>query len=119
MSFENSAGLGVVNHYGPRAVGGTEGVVKTEGVMNEFMEDLDSPQIDFGFPKVDGKAYVTEVDTTLLGGTVTAITIGGVDVTSATPEAPVQIPDGNTGVIVFTGGNGTGKALIKYKTYSL
>jgi hypothetical protein len=73
----------------------------------------------FGFPVTNGKAYVTEVDVSLAGGTITAITIGGVDVTSATPEAPVQIPDGNTGVVVLTGGNGTGKYLIVYKKYPL
>lgn len=119
MSFENSAGLGVANHYGARKVGGTEGVVKTAGVVQEFMEDLDSERIGYGFPVVNGQAYVTEVDTTLLGGSVSAITIGGVDVTAATPEAPVQIPDGNSGVIAYTGGDGTGKALIKFKKYSL
>lgn len=119
MSFENSAGLGVNNHFGPRAVGGTEGVTKTFGVDNEFLQDLDTDGLDFGFPVVNGTAYVTEADVSLAGGTITAIEIGGVDVTSATPEAPVQIPADNTGVIELTGGDDTGKVLIKFKKYPL
>jgi|15BtaG_2_1085339.scaffolds.fasta_scaffold00697_8 hypothetical protein len=118
-TYESGSGLNVNNHYGAREVGGTEGVVGTEGVSNEFMEDLDNSQLGFGFPVTNGQAYVTEADVSLLGGTITAISIGGVNVTAATPEAPVQIPADNTGVIVYTGSNGTGKALIKYKKYSL
>jgi hypothetical protein len=117
--YESGSGLNVNNHYGPRTTGGTEGLVKTEGVSNEFMEDLDNTDLSFGFPFTDGTAWVTEVDVSQLGGTITAITIGGVDVTAATPEAPVQIPAANSGVIVYTGSNGTGKSLIKFKKYSL
>lgn len=119
MSFENTAGLGVSNHFGPRAVGGTEGVVRTSGAVNEFFQDLDSAGLAFGFPVVNGQAYVTEADVSLAGGTITAILIGGVNVTAATPEAPVLIPAENTGVIVLTGGDGTGKYMIGYKKYPL
>lgn len=122
MGFESNTGLNVNNHYGPRDTGGTEGIVKTEGVSNEFMQDLDAGGLSFGFPvPLTGQDsyYVTEADVSLAGGTITAITIGGVDVTAATPEAPVEIPAGNTGVVVLTGGDGTGKYLIRYKKYSL
>lgn len=119
MAYEDSAGLNVNNHYGPRNSGGTEGVTKTEGVMNEFAKDLDSTGLSFGFP-VPGTGkpslYVTEVDISQVTGTVTAQTIGGVDVSGATPEAPVEIAPGNTGVIVLTGATG-GTALMKYKKY--
>lgn len=118
MSFENTAGIGVSNHYGARAVGGTEGVLNTLGAVKEFMYDLDGEGLDFGFPLTNGKAYVVECDISLVSGTVTAQTIGGVDIAGATQEAPVQIPDGNTGVIALTGATG-GKALIKYKVYAL
>lgn len=119
MAFENSAGLGVNNHFGPRSSGGTEGVVKTEGIVNEFVKDLTGAGLDFGFPvPFTGQAsvFVTEVDVSQVIGVVTAQTIGGVDVSAATPEAPVEIAPGNTGVIVLTGGTG-GTALIKYKKY--
>tara|TARA_R110000744_G_scaffold91073_2_gene176844 strand:- start:3286 stop:3648 length:363 start_codon:yes stop_codon:yes gene_type:complete len=120
MSFENNNGIGVNNHYGARVTGGTEGVTRTDGVLNEYFHDLDGADtLDFGFQVVDGSAYVTEADVSLAGGTITAILIGGVNVTAATPEAPVLIPNANTGVIVLTGGNGTGKYMIGYKKYPL
>lgn len=121
MSYENTAGLGVSNHYGPRTTGGTEGVVGTEGVRNEFQKDLTIDGLDFGFPvpKAGNPSYwVTMVDTSQVEGAVTAETIGGVDVSGATPEAPVEIDSDNTGVIVLTGSTG-GKVLIAYNKYSL
>lgn len=118
-TYESGSGLNVNNHYGARATGGTEGVTSTDGVINEFFQDLDETDLAFGFPVTNGSAYVTEADVSLAGGTITAIVIGGVDVTAATPEAPVLIPDANTGVIVLTGGNGTGKYMIGYKKYPL
>ena len=48
MGYENSAGLGVNNHYGPRTSGGTEGIVGTVGALNEYVKDLD----DAGFSDV-------------------------------------------------------------------
>lgn len=120
MSFENNNGLNVNNHYGARVVGGTEGVTKTSGVGNEWFHDLDGADtLYFGFPVTDGSAYVTEADVSLAGGSVTAISIGGVNVTSATPESPVLIPALNTGVVTLTGGDGTGKFMIGYKKYPL
>ena len=120
MGYEANTGLGVNNHYGPRDTGGTEGIVKSEGVDNEFMQDLDETGLSFGFPvplATQESYFVTEVDTSQVTGTVTAETIGGVDVSSATPEAPVEIDDTNTGVVVLTGSTG-GKVLIKYKKYA-
>lgn len=118
MGFEKSAGLGVSNHYGPRALGGTEGVTNTLGTIKEFYVDLDGDSLAFGFPVKNGKAYVVECDISQATGTVTAQTIGGVDISGATLEAPVQIPAANTGVLVFTGATG-GKVLIRYKHYAL
>ena len=121
MGFESNTGLGVNNHYGPRDTGGTEGVTRTEGVTNEFLKDLDSGGLSFGFPSpATGKpsVWVTEVDLSQVDGSVTAETVGGVDVSGATPEAPVEIAAGNSGVVALTGSTG-GKVLIKYKKYSL
>jgi len=118
MAFEDSAGINVSNFYGPRDSGGTEGTVKTEGVMNEYMEaPASTDQIGFGFPVTDGSAYVTECDVSQLTGVITAQTIGGVDISAATPEAPVQVPNANTGVVAMTGAT-AGTVLIKYKKYS-
>lgn len=121
MPWGTGSGLNVSNWYGARDTGGTEGVTKTEGVMNEFMKDLDETGLSFGFPVPwtgQDSYWVTEVDISQVTGTVTVQTIGGVNVAAATPEAPVAIPAGNTGVIVLTGATG-GKVLIKYKKYPL
>lgn len=115
MPFENTAGLGVNNHYGPRPTGGTEGVINTSGTNNEFMIDLDGEGLALGFPVTDGSAYVTIVDTGV--SDATTFTIGGVNVASASDAAPVLIPDGNTGVIVTDGT--TGKVLVTFNKYAL
>lgn len=49
MGYENSAGIDVSNHYGPRVTGQTGGVIKTEGGKNQLSiqfggEDMGSPQ---------------------------------------------------------------------------
>lgn len=115
MSFEDSAGLGVNNHYGPRETGGTEGIVRTSGVNNEFMIDLEGDNLAFGFPDVDGSAYVTIVDLAVTNATT--FTIGGVNVVAATDASPIQVPAANTGVIVTNGT--TGKVLVTYNKYPL
>lgn len=115
MSFEDSAGINVSNHYGPRSTGGTEGVVKTEGTRNEFTLDVEGDGLDFGFPTVDGTAYVTIIDFSQSNGTT--FTIGGVDVTLGSAVAPIEIPDGNTGVIVTDAT--TGKIVVEFKKYAL
>lgn len=114
--YESGSGLNVNNHYGPREVGGTEGVVRTDGVNNEFMIDLDNTELDFGFPVGVNSVYVTLVDDTLATG-LTSLTIGGVNVTAASDASPVEIPSSNTGVIVTDAT--AGKILITYNKYSL
>ncbi len=88
---------------------------------NEFMKNLDGDSLSFGFP-VPGTGedsyWVTKSDVSQVTGTVTVETIGGVDVSGATPEAPVEIAAGNTGVVVLTGGTG-GKWLCEFNKYSL
>jgi hypothetical protein len=121
MPYENSAGLNVNNHYGPRTTGGTEGTTRTEGIDNEFVIDLDESGLAFGFPipaafTKQGSFYVTETDVTQATGTVTAVTIGGVAVASASVGSPVEITSANTGVIVATGATG-GSITIRYRNY--
>lgn len=43
--FENSAGLGVNNFYGPRSVGKTAGALETDGVISEYEVVVDSAMI--------------------------------------------------------------------------
>lgn len=102
--FENTAGLGVRNWYGPRRTGGTRGFIKTEGMFNQFEVDLTITGIPFIHPIPKGGMWVTQVDGSFVTGTVTAVTIGGVNVTAATATVPVFVPQANTGVIAVTGG---------------
>lgn len=115
MAYENSAGLGVNNHYGPRTTGGVQGVHKTEGYKNEYSIDL--PTVDlkaYLFPRGDG-VRVYYIDSTFVeGGPVTSILIGGVEVIGATEAAPIELLQTNTGVVDVVGGTG-GRLIIGYK----
>lgn len=112
MAFENSAGLGVNNHYGPRDTGGTQGVFKTEGYYNEFIYNIDGQNLPVKFPR---NVEVIGVDETFVTGNVTALTVGGVDVIAATEAAPVAVVAANTGVLAQTGGT-AGYIVVRYKT---
>lgn len=114
MAFENSAGLGVNNYYGARSSTGTQGVHKTEGYMNEYSVDLPLVNLRaYLFPRGDG-VRVFEIDTTFVTGTITALTVGGVNILNATPAAPVRLLQSNTGVVAQTGGT-AGRLIIRYK----
>lgn len=82
--FENSAGLGVNNFYGPRSVGKTAGVLETDGAINEVEIVVDSAMIGgtgvqvVKLPKgvkiISAYAKVTEAFA--LGGTTPTILVG-------------------------------------------
>ena len=113
MGFENKAGLNVSNFYGARNTGGTRGTVKTEGTYNEFSVAVPlTNTIDFKFPVLKG-VQVVGFQAAYATGTLSALTIGGVNVFAATDAASVNIPAGNTGVIVQTGLT-AGELIIKF-----
>jgi hypothetical protein len=121
MAFEDSAGLNVSNHYGPRVSGGTEGRTNTPGTEQEFYIDLDESGLAFGFPvpaafTKQGSFWVTEADDSQVTGTITVLTVGGVNIAAASVAVPVEITSANTGVLVTTGAT-AGKLLIKYRNY--
>lgn len=118
MGYENSqfgyAGgattadsYGVHNHYGPREVSKSQGVMKTEGAMNELVIDLDgemlnaagfallAPVIPAGSRIEDVFVEVTEVfalsadsgNVTIEIGTETSEATNGVSITEAQAEA--------------------------------
>jgi hypothetical protein len=82
--FEDSAGLGVSNHYGPRESGQTSGKVKTEGVKNEYSIQFDAADIGvalFSAPALPADSLVTAVylkvsEAFALGGTTPTILVG-------------------------------------------
>ena len=102
------------NHYGPRAVGGSEGNIKTEGAYNEYAINVDADRLGFKFPVLDG-VTITEVVSNFVTGTITALTIGGVNVNGAigTKATYVNLPDTNTGVVSLTGPT-AGTVIIRY-----
>ena len=103
MAYEANSGLNVHNQYGPRKVGGGQGVHLTDGYKNEYVIDQPSQGLPFLFPR-GGGVFVTGIDKTfVLSGTVTSVTIGGVEVSAATDAAPVHILATNTGEVVQTG----------------
>lgn len=117
MAFEKTSGLNVSNWYGPRTSGGTEGVQKTAGYRNEYCVDLPQSGGLFNlFPRGDG-VYVNGFDTTFATGTLTALTIGAVNVFTATDAAPVRLLQTNNGLVVQTGLT-AGRLVIFYKNIS-
>lgn len=117
MGYENTAGLGVNNHYGPRDTGGTEGVIKTEGTMNEYAINLDGEgPLGLPFPVGSG-VEVIGIDNNKVTGTTTTVTIGGTAVQGATEGSPVSIPSSNSGNVNITGTASAGTLLIKFKRY--
>lgn len=113
MGFENKAGINVSNYYGARNTGGTRGIVKTEGTYNEFSTTVPlTGTIDFKFPVLNG-VKVVGFHAGNATGTLSALTIGGVNVFAATDAAPVALAASNTGVISQTGLT-AGELVIKF-----
>jgi hypothetical protein len=115
MGYEANSGLGVSNHYGVRNTGGSEGVVKTEGLINYYTINFngDGP-LGFLFPVLAG-CEIIDVDADTFGTAgVETVTLGGVDIVAATEAAPVNIASTNTGVIVTTNIT-AGTLVIAYK----
>ena len=115
----NSGATLVSNHYGVRASGGSEGITKTEGGVNEFSYDSSDTALAFGFPSPatgQDSVWVTDVYAFDRGETITALTIGGLPVQTADPATGVtiEIPAGNTGVLAGLVGSASGRIFIKY-----
>lgn len=110
MSYEsNPAGLGVGKTYGPRSLGGYEGITK-EGAENVAVINYDvaSGQVVY----VPPGSVVLEIDESNATGAVSAATVGAVDVSSATPVAPVATPLG--GDLTVTGPT-AGSVVVRYR----
>lgn len=115
--FEDSAGIGVSNHYGPRKTGGEEGVLKTAGRKNEYVVELPTAGLGYAIPKAArGGVYVTDIDLNFVTGTVTHIAVGGTAVYDSTSAVtlPVHLAADNTGVVVVTGGT-DGPVIIEFE----
>lgn len=98
--FENSAGLGVSNHYGARDSGQTAGVVKTEGVKSQMSIQVDAADIGsalFSSPALPADCLPVAVffkvsEAFALGGTTPTILVGtsGSEVTNGCVVSEAQ-----------------------------
>jgi len=113
MAYEDSAGLNVHNQYGPRTSGGEAGVEKTFGVKNQYVVNLPVLGLYSYKMPIRNAIKVIGYDSNFVTGTITALTVGGVDITSATEAAPVTLASDNTGVVAQTGGT-AGDLIIYY-----
>lgn len=85
MAYEDSAGIDVKNHYGPRESGRAAGVYETDGAKRQIVLDLVADQVsdgifieDFVIPAgslIIG-AYVDVGEAFVLGGTTPTILVG-------------------------------------------
>jgi hypothetical protein len=86
MGFENSAGLGVNNHYGPRPILDGAGRLKTEGDKNEVrlkvtgvdLDDVGTAIPDFVVPAGSYIESVTFYVSTAFVGATAVLDIGSV-----------------------------------------
>lgn len=82
--YENSAGIGVYNYYGPRDTGKTTGKIKSEGSISELSYVVDSAMIGGTVPQVSKipagskivGVYAKVSEAFSLGGTTPRINIG-------------------------------------------
>jgi hypothetical protein len=114
MAYESNTGLNVHNQYGPRTVGGGQGTYLVDGYINQYVIDQPSQGLVYLFPR-GGGVFVSGIDKTFVKtGTVTSVTIGGLEVSGATESAPIFIPATNTGECVQTGMT-LGRLVIEFK----
>lgn len=114
MGYETMRLRGVSNHYGARDTGGTQGVNPDYA---GYSINFDGPRLNFILPvSAECATVITGVNSALTVGAITALTVGGVDVSAATEDAPIVLPKGNTGVVVATGPT-AGTLIIKYSKF--
>ena len=118
MGYESNTGLGVSNQYGQRDSVGVKGDLPSSNYEKVFVVNLDGAGPTIKFPTPVGGVVVTNIDTTFATGTLTALTIGGVDLSDVdgTTAEYVTIAANNTGVVAQTGLT-AGNLIIKYMQY--
>lgn len=92
MSFENTAGLGVSNHYGPRNQKGTLGVQTTQDGRKIYSIDVEGPYTLENEVILPVGAVVENIDTTQTAA-VTTLLAGAQSIAAAVWGTPVVITD--------------------------
>ena len=111
MSFEDSAGLNVNNHYGARNVGGEQGELQSAGAEKEITVNFDGDALGFKVYVPEG-AIVTEI-VDFFTGTISAATVGAQDISAANGAVANYVAITTEAVLTITGPT-AGTALVKY-----
>lgn len=110
MAYEKTSGLNVTNHYGARSSGGTQGVERTSGAGNEAVINFDGQALDFKV-EIPAGAVITDLIDDFATGSVSAATVGSVDISTASPATFIKVPLGGT--LTVTGPT-AGSVIVKY-----
>lgn len=108
MAFEDKAGLGVHNHYGPRTSGGVAGPDNSQGNEKKFVWFYDTAASGLYDQFLIPTGSIVTGVTGPAG--ITAVTVGGTAVTDATEVAPVEA----SGAVAVTGATDGDVVFIKY-----
>lgn len=102
MGFENSAGLGVNNHYGPRTVGGSKGELPSAGAVKE---------LEFNFDDVATRGELLVNPELKLGDVVLEVvtkfaTVGTLVATAGGNNQNIALADGSAATYVTVDADG-------------
>ena len=112
MAYEDTSGLNVNNHYGPRRSGGTQGVERTAGAGKEASVNFDGDALDFK-GEIPAGAVVTEVVSDFATGAVATAVVGAVSIAAADGSAATYVDVPLGGSLVVTGPT-AGSVIVKY-----
>lgn len=110
-TWEDTAGLGVENHYGPRGRGDDSGIIKTEGSTNEIViyltgTNVSNQELDRATGALPAGAYVNHAylevtEAFVLAGTTPVVEVGtqGSEATNGLSITEAQME--NIGVVEF------------------
>jgi len=110
MTIEAKNGLGVDSIYGSRELGGGEGYKKTSGITYEVAVNFDGTQKSSG-AIIPAGAIITQIEDDLATGTVSAGTVGSVNIIGALAGTKVPVPAG--GELTLAGAT-AGTVIVQY-----
>lgn len=114
MSYENTAGLGVNNHYGPRNTSGVAAGAQGNDVYRTASYTVEDGLVIAGV--VPANAIITNYHEFDLTGTATAVTVGGANVKLADGTKANQVVSATGGAITVTGTMSAGKIMVEFIT---
>ena len=125
MSYETAPfGDGTTNvtsnvsqHFGPRTEDSPKGTVRTAGGYNETVLDFDTDGPAFADVYIPAGAVVTDLDVSKATGSVTAATVGAIDISGADGLTATEVDITTAGKVTVTGPT-AGKVVVIWKNYA-